>query len=190
MIRQSRNGFIVLLLLATALAVMSGTTAATEGLPTFFVPPPPFSEGIFPCSACHAGMEVNQVPRELTEHTEIARTFKHSPQQRWCLDCHNPDKRDMLRLANGDLVPFEESYKLCGQCHGEIFRDWKAGVHGKRTGEWNGKKLYRLCVHCHNPHNPRFKAIAPMPPPDTPMMIRNQEHAGGSTRSNPLGTTQ
>jgi hypothetical protein len=58
----------------------------------------------------------------------------------------NPDDRDVLRLANGDLVSFEESYNLCGQCHGTIFRDWKAGIHGKRTGEWNGKKQYRLCV--------------------------------------------
>ena len=77
--------------------------------------------------------------------------------RRWCLDCHNPDDRDKLRLANGDLVSFEESYYLCGQCHGTIFRDWKAGIHGKRTGEWNGRKQYRLCVHCHNPHNPKIQ---------------------------------
>jgi len=187
MIRPARQPLTVLLYLATALVVLRGTGTATEELPTFFVPPPPFSEGIFPWSECHADMEVNQKPRELTEHTEIAKSFKHSPQQRWCFDCHNPDNRDVLRLANGDLVTFEESYKLCGQCHGTIYRDWKAGVHGKRTGEWNGKKLYRLCVQCHNPHNPRFKAIAPMPPPDTPLLIHNQKHSGGSIRKNPLG---
>lgn len=190
MIRQSRKTLIFLYFLATALPALPGTAAANEELPTFFVPPPPFSEGIFPCSECHADMEVNQQPRELEEHSEIARTFKHSPQQRWCLDCHNPDNRDVLRLANGDLIPFEESYQLCGQCHGEIFRDWKAGVHGKRTGEWNGKKLYRLCVQCHNPHNPRFKAIAPMPPPDTPRLIRKLEHPAGSIRGNPLGNIE
>jgi len=43
------------------------------------------------------------------------------------------------------VIPFTESYYLCGQCHGDIFRDWKAGVHGKRTGMWNGKKEYVLC---------------------------------------------
>ena len=31
------------------------------------------------------------------------------------------------------------------------YRDWKAGVHGKRTGEWDGRKDYLLCVNCHNP---------------------------------------
>ena len=135
--------------------------------PKYFVPPPPFSEDIFPCSECHADMDVNPERRMLEdEHVEISEMFNHASDQRWCLDCHNPDNRDVLRLANGDLVPFEESYNLCGQCHGTIFRDWKAGIHGKRTGEWNGKKQYLLCVHCHNPHAPRFQAIKPLPPPD------------------------
>jgi len=34
------------------------------------VPPPPFTDGIFPCSSCHASMPVNRTRRELTEfHT-------------------------------------------------------------------------------------------------------------------------
>ena len=143
-----------------------------EGIPDYFVPPPPFSEGIFPCSQCHAGMPVNRERRVLEYyHTDIE-LRNHAEEQRWCLDCHNPDNRDKLRLASGQLVSFEESYYLCGQCHGTIFRDWKAGVHGKRTGEWNGKKVYRLCVHCHNPHQPRFKPLAPKPPPVKPTHIK------------------
>ena len=70
-----------------------------------------------------------------------------------------------LRLASGKLLDFKESYKLCGQCHGEKYRDWKVGVHGKRTGEWNGKKEYLLCVNCHNPHSPKFQELTPEPPP-------------------------
>ena len=58
-------------------------------------------------------------------------------------------------------MPFEESYRLCGQCHGEKYRDWRAGVHGRRVGQWNGAKRYLLCVHCHSPHQPRFKPMAP-----------------------------
>lgn len=116
-------------------------------------------------------MEPDPTRRELGFHTEITDIFNHAKQQRWCLDCHNTNDRDKLRLANGDLVSFKESYYLCGQCHGTIFRDWKAGIHGKRTGMWNGKKLYRLCVHCHNPHSPRFKQLTPMPPPDKPYGI-------------------
>ncbi len=137
----------------------------------FFVPPPPFSPGIFPCSQCHQGMPVNKHPRKLEMHQEIASNLKHMPGG-WCFDCHNPDNRDKLRLANGKLISFEESYILCGQCHGTILREWKAGLHGKRTGMWNGDKQYRLCVHCHWPHEPRFKPIKPFPPPVRPTEIK------------------
>jgi hypothetical protein len=131
------------------------------------VPPPPFSEGIFPCSDCHAGMEVNRTRRVLTEaHTDI--DLKHGDQHRWCLDCHDPAQRDSLHLAGGERIPFDESYRLCGQCHGEKYRDWRAGVHGRRTGDWNGHKKYLLCVHCHNPHQPRFRPLVPKPPPERP----------------------
>ncbi len=160
--------------------------SAEEDIPKFFVPPPPFSEGIFPCSQCHAGMEANPTRRELSYHTEIAKGFNHAADQRWCLDCHNPDDRDKLRLASGKLVSFEESYYLCGQCHGTIFRDWKAGVHGKRTGYWRGKKEYRLCVHCHNPHRPRFKPIKPLPPPMKPEDIKYRELSPEEIPRNPL----
>ncbi len=138
-----------------------------EGGDEFEVPPPPFSEGAFPCSECHADLEPNPQRRELEdEHTEIV--LRHDEQHRWCLDCHNPDDRDKLRLASGKLIDFTESYKLCGQCHGDKYRDWKAGVHGKRSGHWNGRKRYLLCAHCHNPHRPRFKPVKPMPPPKRP----------------------
>ncbi len=134
---------------------------------TFPVPPPPFSEGIFPCSDCHADMEPNLKRRKLTEeHTNIV--LHHAEGQRWCLDCHNPYDRDTLRLVSGEVIPFSESYRLCGQCHGDKYRDWKVGVHGKRTGNWNGDKQYLLCAHCHNPHDPKFKPLKPLPPPHRP----------------------
>lgn len=131
------------------------------------VSPPPFSEDIFPCSECHdAEWETNQERRVLDMHEEIVESFDHDSENRWCLDCHNVDDRDYLKLASGKLVSYEESYMLCGQCHGDKLRDWRVGVHGKRTGEWNGKKEYLLCAHCHNPHSPKFKSLKPLPPPD------------------------
>jgi hypothetical protein len=131
------------------------------------VPPPPFSEGIFPCSTCHADLKPNRTRRVLTEmHDDI--NLRHDEQHRWCLDCHDATDRDFLHLASGERVPFEESYRLCGQCHGEKLRDWRAGVHGRRTGEWNGHKRYLLCAHCHNPHAPRFQALEPKPAPLPP----------------------
>jgi len=131
------------------------------------VPPPPFSAGIFPCSNCHSMMPVNRTRRELTAfHTDIV--LRHDEDNRWCLDCHDAEDRDRLHLASGAPVSFEESYRLCGQCHGEKYRDWRAGVHGRRSGDWNGHKTYLLCAHCHNPHQPRFQPLEPMPAPVPP----------------------
>jgi hypothetical protein len=160
------------------------TTVSAADVPDFFVPPPPFSEDIFPCSECHADLEVNEARRELDFHEDIK--LNHAEEQRWCLDCHNPSDRDKLRMANGQLVSFETSYNLCGQCHGTIFRDWKAGVHGKRTGFWNGKKQYRLCVHCHNPHSPRFKPLEPLPPPIRPDELKYTKSEDDQIPRNPL----
>lgn len=134
------------------------------------VPPPPFSDGIFPCSECHTeeSLPVNRTRRTLVDaHDDIV--LKHDEEHRWCLDCHDAQNRDVLHLASGEPVPFVESYRLCGQCHGEKYRDWRVGVHGRRIGEWNGAKEYLLCVHCHNPHQPRFKPLAPKPAPLRPM---------------------
>jgi hypothetical protein len=111
-------------------------------------------------------MPVNPSRRALTFHAEIE--LKHDEDNRWCLDCHDAVNRDSLHLAGGEQVSFEESYRLCGQCHGEKYRDWRAGVHGRRSGEWDGHKTYLLCAHCHNPHRPRFQPIAPEPAPIPP----------------------
>ncbi|UCH93214.1 MAG: hypothetical protein JSV88_23425 [Candidatus Aminicenantes bacterium] len=134
------------------------------------VPPPPFSEDIFPCSQCHAEQETNLQRRELEMHEDIV--LNHAEKSRWCLDCHDARNRDMLHLADGELVDFKESYWLCGQCHGPKLRDWRAGIHGRRTGSWNGQKRYLLCAHCHDPHSPRFKKLKPEPPPVKPGRIR------------------
>ena len=159
---------------SAAAAPSQGTVAATTKAQApaapgehVEVPPPPFSEGIFPCSACHnKDMPPNRTRRALGAHDDIV--LKHDEQHRWCLDCHDADNRDVLHLASGDPVPFNESYQLCGQCHGEKYRDWRAGVHGRRVGQWNGTKRYLLCVHCHSPHQPRFRPVEPRPAPDPP----------------------
>jgi hypothetical protein len=137
------------------------------------VPPPPFSEGVFPCTECHAEKDLptNRTRRQLVDaHDDVV--LRHDEEHRWCLDCHDADNRDRLHLASGEPVSFAESYRLCGQCHGEKYRDWRAGVHGRRIGQWNGAKEYLLCVHCHSPHQPRFKALEPKPAPFAPVRSR------------------
>jgi hypothetical protein len=136
-------------------------------------PPPPFSEGVFPCTECHVEKDLptNRTRRTLVDaHDDIV--LEHDQEHRWCLDCHDAENRDRLHLASGEPVPFDESYRVCGQCHGEKYRDWRVGVHGRRIGQWNGAKEYLLCVHCHSPHRPRFKALAPKPAPLAPPLWR------------------
>ena len=149
--------------------VTDGGAEDVEG--SYRVRQPLAYEDYFPCTDCHGEMEVNRERRELEEmHDDIH--LDHGPADRWCFDCHNPDDRDSLRLANGTLIGFDESYRLCGQCHGTIFRDWREGIHGRREGFWNGAKSYLLCAHCHNPHAPRFQPIEPLPPPVRPQFLR------------------
>jgi hypothetical protein len=137
------------------------------------VPRPELSDGVFPCSDCH---EVDLLPPNPTRrvlagaHQEIV--LHHDEEHRWCLDCHDAEDRDQLRLASGQRVPFEESYRLCGQCHGDKYRDWRAGVHGRRSGRWDGQKTYLLCVHCHDSHAPAFKPLKPEPSPTPPRRTR------------------
>jgi len=163
-----------------------------RGTEEFPVPPPPLNEAYFPCmSNCHKDMKPNMTVRKLEqEHTEIE--LHHAEQFRWCLDCHDAQDRDKLHLQSGERIDFTESYRLCGQCHGDKYRDWKKGVHGKRTGSWSGKKEYLLCAHCHNPHNPRFvlkrdpkdpdsdKDRKPKPPPKIPGSETLKSHQGSS----------
>lgn len=150
-----------------ALVLLSVTVAHAQA--PIEVPPPPLSDGIFPCTQCHGpDLPPNRARRVLTDmHDDIV--LRHDEEHRWCLDCHDAGNRDVLHLASGEPVPFSESYRLCGQCHGDKLRDWRAGVHGRRSGEWNGKKTYLLCAHCHNPHQPRFARLAPKPAPKRPV---------------------
>jgi hypothetical protein len=133
-------------------------------------PEPP--DDYFPCSDCHEpGDEVNTRLRVLEEEHED-KTLVHGESAIWCLDCHDRQERDHLHAASGNPIPFEQSHKLCGQCHGRMYQEWKRGVHGKRIGNWLGEKRYFVCVACHNPHDPAFHPLEPMPPPLRPEEYR------------------
>jgi len=130
------------------------------------------------CIKCHYG-----------KHEKIVVAWdksKHSRKKVFCVKCHggNPDgttlkeakdekttnfmhiKESMLK-ASGDVVK-ELAFDYCGQCHGEKYKDWEAGIHGKRTGSWNGEKEYWVCIRCHDPHNPKFKKRVPKARPLRP----------------------
>ena len=132
-----------------------------------------------PCTRCHAGQ--GDATEKDAAHQGLVADPSADPDQ-ICGPCHPEVARTAVTSLHYTFRGLEETFRirgseasqaslqqanreLCGQCHGEKLRDWKVGVHGKRIGYWNGKKEYLLCVHCHNPHSPRFKELTPEPPP-------------------------
>lgn len=163
------------------------------------VPPPLVYQSLYPCQACHQ-KDIRGVNSQLEKGNAFLGTYIHlpNPQPRilvrmhrdidlhhakwmWCLNCHSTYERNYLKLITGEQISFEKSYRLCGQCHGSIYRDWRIGIHGRRVGEWasDGKKLYLLCTHCHDPHQPHFRKLPGMEAPRLPSYGRwgkNEKH--------------
>ncbi|MDH4227316.1 MAG: hypothetical protein OEV59_06140 [Deltaproteobacteria bacterium] len=155
----------------------------------------------YPCSGCHFSMApvpANNNPRKITNpnypHEMYAprdpKDFQHGKGAVWCLDCHNRTNRNELVGNRGENISFDQPQKLCGKCHGDILRDWRDGIHGKRTGDWTkgGKKRWWVCTECHDPHSVsavKFQPIKPDPAPALPRRMKNvdhekESHGGGS----------
>jgi len=142
--------------------------------------------------ACHNGSvpppPKDKNPRALAMHQDIvpdALDLQHGHGAIWCLDCHHPSQRNKLADNFGRTISFNEPQKLCGKCHGPVLRDWRDGIHGKRTGEWasNGKKRWFVCTECHNPHdvqhgarNSGFARLEPEPAPALPKGLSSADH--------------
>ena len=145
-----------------------------------------------PCTVCHmegglAPPPASTKPRVLGDqfpHDAYAprdpKDFRHGNGAIWCLDCHSRTNRDVLIDHRGNEISFNQPQKLCGKCHGQILRDWRDGIHGKRIGMWDkgGKKRWWVCTECHNPHDmePPFKSIKPEPAPELPKGMENTDH--------------
>lgn len=165
--------FLAALMLVFAVRCPLGPDASREypsrtlppDLEPVLVAPAPPSEDYYPCSDCHEDEPTDPTPRELEDDHEIGE-LAHGTL--WCLHCHDADDRDQLRLSDATRVEWEDSWRLCTQCHGQRLEEWRRGVHGKRTGHWHGSKEYQPCVSCHDPHAPRFQQLEPMPPPRRP----------------------
>ncbi len=139
------------------------------------------------CSGCHPGADQatqQNDPRQIMMHQDIvsdAAELQHGRGAIWCFDCHNAANRDTLVDRRGNEVSFNESYKVCGSCHGDTYSNWRMGLHGKRTGEWKvrGKKRWWTCTECHNPHTVqehRFQPIKPEPPPALPRGMSKEDY--------------
>jgi hypothetical protein len=147
-----------------------------------------FNMGPDHCATCHNGKTVpfpkDKKPRLIAMHQDIVENslqLKHGRGAIWCLDCHSATNRNKLIDRRGNEISFNQPQRLCGSCHGEVYIDWRKGIHGKRIGSWatGGKKRWWVCTECHNPHTVqinRFNPINPEPPPPPPRGMKNADY--------------
>lgn len=118
------------------------------------------------CMECHKLFPArwHYDDRPFNEHKDIMLDHGNN---RFCLNCHHPTNRNAFVDYDGAEIAQAEVVKLCAKCHGTIYRDWQAGVHGRENGYWKadrGEKTKLRCIQCHDPHSPKFKAMKPLPP--------------------------
>lgn len=146
-----------------------------------------FNIGPNGCATCHDGKAVplpkDKKPRLIAMHKDIVEDstqLKHGRGAIWCLDCHSAKNRNKLIDRQGNEISFNQPQRLCGTCHGEVYIDWRAGIHGKRIGAWatGGKKRWWVCTECHNPHTVQINRFDPIKPESPPSLPRGMSSAG------------
>jgi hypothetical protein len=117
------------------------------------------------CMECHKLIPARwHYDRPLNEHQDIR--FDHG-NNRFCLNCHHATNRNAFVDYDGSEIAQADVVLLCAKCHGTIYRDWQAGVHGRQNGFWKadlGLKTKLRCIQCHDPHRPKFQPMAPLAP--------------------------
>lgn len=127
----------------------------------------------YPCSSCHATRTPRPQRYELKEFHQVRNhEFSHGEDAFWCYQCHSLKDLDQLATVTGQLISFDEAWKLCTSCHGDKAEDWRNGTHGLIAGQWNGAKTKKSCPSCHDPHDPRYPSIRPEPPPEPPKGLK------------------
>ncbi|MBM3724036.1 MAG: hypothetical protein FJW40_01235 [Acidobacteria bacterium] len=108
-----------------------------------------------PCTRCHTVPLAAMSPVHPAAHWGVAQ--RHAPNETMqCQTCHADPVRGELRMLGGAPVGFDESHRLCGQCHARQQKDWAGGAHGKRATGWASARVAIGCTGCHNPHSPGF----------------------------------
>jgi len=129
----------------------------------------------FDCYACHEKdkppplrFDENHKLIIPKEHVNIVMEHGRHDRNNNCYNCHNEQNLERFQSRDGRELKFADSTALCGSCHGPTYRDWEAGVHGRTSGYWNrslGEYDRKKCVHCHDPHSPKFPGRKPAPGP-------------------------
>lgn len=129
---------------------------------TFLIPERKGKIKSYACTECHSKPVEQMKGKDLKKaHWNIK--INHANQSIMnCLTCHNGKDMDHLKSLTGVSIDFNNSYKLCSQCHQKQFYDWSGGAHGKRLESWAPPRLSMTCVNCHNPHEPHIKSKWPV----------------------------
>jgi hypothetical protein len=127
---------------------------------TFLVPTRVSSITKFPCSTCHdrslAQMKAGVPENARKAHWDIE--IQHAGASvMTCTTCHNSSDLNALHSLTGQPISFDESFRVCAQCHATQFSDWQGGAHGKRLSGWGAERVAQTCVGCHNPHRPQWE---------------------------------
>ena len=109
----------------------------------------------YACSECHT-QSVDKLKTEgLGKKAHWDVVLNHANDHTMsCLTCHVENDMDQLQSNTGHIIDFNYSYQLCSQCHSKEVKDWIGGAHGKNLSGWKGARVAKLCVECHNPHQP------------------------------------
>lgn len=135
------------------------------------------------CMECHKLLPARwHYDRPMVEHQDIR--LEHG-NNRFCLNCHHPTNRNAFVDYDGSEIAESDVVLLCAKCHGTIYRDWQAGVHGRHNGYWDtrrGPRTKLRCIQCHDPHRPAFPSMRPLPPLRyPPRAARPSASAGGGS---------
>ena len=129
----------------------------TENGLTFLIPERKSKIKSFACTECHSKPLSKMQEKDLKKaHWNIK--LKHADSNTMnCLTCHNGTNMNELQSITGHKIDFNNSYKLCSQCHQKQYKDWTGGAHGKSLKSWAPPRASMTCVNCHNPHTPSFE---------------------------------
>lgn len=137
------------------------TIEITEGSHTFLIPERKSQIQSYACTECHTD-DLDKIKGKEVQKGHWNITLKHANENTMnCVTCHNGDDMDNLKSLTGTKIDFNNSYKICSQCHSKQFEDWKGGAHGKRIASWAPPRASMTCVNCHNPHSPSFESRWP-----------------------------
>ncbi len=137
------------------------TIEVTENGHTFLIPERKNQLKSFACTECHT-IPLNEMLSEDLDKAHWNIKLNHADENTMnCVTCHNSNDVNNLTSLTGKPIDFDNSYRLCSQCHSKQYKDWSGGAHGKRIGGWAPPRVSMTCVNCHDPHKPHFESKWP-----------------------------